>query len=190
MKILVDNGHGVETRGKRSPDGRLLEYAYTRRLAAEVVARLCAAGIAAELLVPEENDIPLTERVRRANRKHRTTDGGVVVVSLHCDAAGDGSQWHSARGWSVFVCGGASVASRELAAALAAEAEAQGLKVRRPTPSQPYWERNLYLCRHTLAPAVLVENLFQDNREDVDLLLSDEGFGRLVEVVVGAVVKW
>ena len=22
MKILIDNGHGAETRGKRSPDGR------------------------------------------------------------------------------------------------------------------------------------------------------------------------
>ena len=30
MKILIDNGHGRETAGKRSPDGRLLEWAYTR----------------------------------------------------------------------------------------------------------------------------------------------------------------
>ena len=28
MKILIDNGHGVETPGKRSPDGRFREYAY------------------------------------------------------------------------------------------------------------------------------------------------------------------
>lgn len=33
MKILIDNGHGRETPGKRSPDGRLLEYAYTRDIA-------------------------------------------------------------------------------------------------------------------------------------------------------------
>ena len=26
MKILIDNGHGIDTKGKRSPDGRLLEY--------------------------------------------------------------------------------------------------------------------------------------------------------------------
>ncbi len=29
MKILIDNGHGTETPGKCSPDGRLREYAYT-----------------------------------------------------------------------------------------------------------------------------------------------------------------
>ena len=28
--IMLDNGHGVETPGKRSPDGRLREYSYTR----------------------------------------------------------------------------------------------------------------------------------------------------------------
>ena len=28
MKVLIDNGHGIETLGKRSPDGRLREYAY------------------------------------------------------------------------------------------------------------------------------------------------------------------
>lgn len=33
MKILIDNGHGRETPGKRSPDGRLLEYAQNRLLA-------------------------------------------------------------------------------------------------------------------------------------------------------------
>ena len=33
MKILIDNGHGIQTNDKRSPDGTLLEYAYTSDLA-------------------------------------------------------------------------------------------------------------------------------------------------------------
>ena len=33
MKILIDNGHGIQTKGKRSPDGNFLEYAYTREIA-------------------------------------------------------------------------------------------------------------------------------------------------------------
>ena len=40
MKILIDNGHGSNTAGKRSPDGRLLEYAYTREIAERVVHSL------------------------------------------------------------------------------------------------------------------------------------------------------
>ena len=30
MKILIDNGHGENTPGKRSPDGKLREYLYAR----------------------------------------------------------------------------------------------------------------------------------------------------------------
>ena len=32
MKVLIDNGHGSNTPGKCSPDGRLKEYAYTREI--------------------------------------------------------------------------------------------------------------------------------------------------------------
>ena len=37
MKILIDNGHGVNTPGKCSPDGVFREYKYTREIAAAVV---------------------------------------------------------------------------------------------------------------------------------------------------------
>ena len=39
MKILIDNGHGIQTKGKRSPDGKFLEYAYTREIARQVARR-------------------------------------------------------------------------------------------------------------------------------------------------------
>ena len=68
MKILIDNGHGRETPGKRSPDGRLLEYAYTRGIAHRIVSALTDLGHDASLLVPEQEDIPLPERCRRVNQ--------------------------------------------------------------------------------------------------------------------------
>ena len=30
MKIFIDNGHGADTAGKRSPNGRFLEYKFNR----------------------------------------------------------------------------------------------------------------------------------------------------------------
>ena len=69
MKVLIDNGHGIETPGKRSPDGRFREYKYNREIARAVVEHLQLRGYDAELLVPEEEDIPLKERVRRANKR-------------------------------------------------------------------------------------------------------------------------
>ena len=37
MKILIDNGHGENTPGKRSPDGSLREYAYAREIADRIM---------------------------------------------------------------------------------------------------------------------------------------------------------
>lgn len=67
MLILLDPAHGHNTPGKRSPDGTLLEYAYTRDLANQILATLQSKGHNAQRLVPETEDIPLKERVRRAN---------------------------------------------------------------------------------------------------------------------------
>ena len=68
MKILIDNGHGIDTPGKRSPDGSLREYAYNREIAAVIVAKLKEMGFDAELLVTEIEDISLKERVARVNK--------------------------------------------------------------------------------------------------------------------------
>ena len=51
MKILIDNGHGENTPGKCSPDGRLKEWAYTREIADRVVAGLRHRGEEAERIV-------------------------------------------------------------------------------------------------------------------------------------------
>ena len=41
MKIFIDNGHGLMTAGKRSPDGKFREAFYTREIAKRgVVAEL------------------------------------------------------------------------------------------------------------------------------------------------------
>ena len=67
MKILIDNGHGLMTPGKRSPDGQFREAIYAREIAKKLQADLIDRGYDAELLTPEEDDIPLSERVRRVN---------------------------------------------------------------------------------------------------------------------------
>ena len=107
MLILIDNGHGHNTPGKRSPDGKFLEYAYNREIATRIVADLKDRGYNAQLLVPETEDIPLSERVRRINA-HCNTLGksNVILISIHVNAAGNGSQWLNATGWSCYTCKG------------------------------------------------------------------------------------
>lgn len=187
MKVLVDNGHGADTPGKRSPDGRLKEYAYAREITSRVVNALAKNGVDASLLVEEENDIPLSERVRRANMYNAK---GTVLVSIHVNAAGSGSQWMAAKGWSVFISQNAGKESKRLAGCLCGEAEKEGLRIRRQYPGVPYWVQSLAMCRDTHCPAVLTENLFQDNREEVDFLLSETGKETVTRIHVNGILDY
>lgn len=184
MKVLIDNGHGVETPGKRSPDGRLKEYIYTREIADRVVDRLKKAGIDAIRIVPEETDIPLSVRVERANRVYEESGKKAILISIHCNAMGSGAEWMPARGWSVFVGGNASLKSKRFATEMAQVALAKKVKVRQPSKEELFWTADLYICRKTNCPAVLVENFFQDNEDDVKYLLSEEGKQCVTDITV------
>lgn len=195
MKILIDNGHGIDTKGKCSPDAihgltnsplYFREYQWAREVACMVGSLLAAEGYDAELLVKEQNDISLQERVRRAN-KYRANEA--ILVSIHVNAAGNGQQWMNARGWAIYTSVGITNADK-LADCIALEAKRQftapGLKLR--LKADKYMERdqeeNFYILRNTNCPAVLVENFFQDNKEDVKYIKSDIGKATCADVVV------
>ena len=186
MKILIDNGHGVKTKGKQSPDGQFREYAYTRKVANEVYRILNEEGYDVHLITPEENDVPLSERVRRINDYGKDS----FLVSIHVDAHGNGLKWTTAHGWSAFVYTDSSVKSKELAGELHDVAKNKGLHIRYYLPNQRYWEANYYILKHSKCPAVLTENLFQTNKEDVAYLESDKGFQTIVDIHVQGIKNY
>lgn len=197
--ILIDNGHGNDTNGKRSPaepdypqGGRLLEYKYAREIASAVQSQLVSLGYDARLLVPETNDVSLTERARRANLVcAKEGSMNVILISIHCNAAGNG-QWLNARGWSAFTSRGTTRADA-IANFLYAEAERQfvGQKIRKDmSDGDPDWEEGFYILRKTVCPAVLTENFFQDNKDDVEYLLSAEGRSAIIATHVNGIVNY
>lgn len=186
LKVLIDNGHGSDTAGKRSPDGRLREYAYVREIAERVEKELHRRGVDAERIVKEMWDVSLAERCRRVNRHPA---GSTILVSIHCNAAGHG-QWMNARGWSGWVYRQCSERAKRLAGCLFDATKAQGLQVRTPSRSQKYWTAGFYILKHTACPAVLTENFFQDNREDVAFLLSEAGKAAVVRLHVEGIMKY
>ena len=189
MKVLIDNGHGSNTPGKCSPDGRLREYAYTREIAERLVMELRKNGIDAERIVKEEIDVPLAERCRRAN-EYKASEA--ILVSIHCNAAGNGSDWMSARGWEAWTSVGKTKADK-LATCLYEGAEhcLPGMNMRKDmADGDPDKESQFYILRHTNCPAVLTENLFQDNRENVEFLLSEKGNRAIVSLHVWGIMKY
>ncbi|MDE6072012.1 MAG: N-acetylmuramoyl-L-alanine amidase [Muribaculaceae bacterium] len=188
MKILVDNGHGVTTKGKRSPDGRLLEYKYTREIASEVVKRLRAEGFDAVQLVPEDADISLGERVNRINSWcDRLGTKNVCMVSIHNNAAGAG-QWMTARGWEAWTSKGQTQGDKLAdclydAAAKVLKPLIPGVKIRTDmADGDRDKESNFTILYRSKCAACLTENMFMDNREDVDWLLSACGRDAIVRL--------
>lgn len=187
--VIIDNGHGAGTPGKSSPDGQLKEWQWTRRIAEMLSQALSAQGIGNKRLVSEDRDITLRERCRRTNilaRRHP----GAILVSLHSNAVGSGGKWKSASGWSVFVATNASAASRRLAKALAARASEAAILGNRATPPEGYCTANLAICRDTICPAVLTENMFHDNRDDVRFMTSDAGMATIIEVHLRGILDY
>lgn len=190
MKILIDNGHGSNTSGKRSPDGKLREYAYTREIAQMLVDKLNANGYDAQRITPETQDVSLTERCRRANKicdKYGAKN--CVLVSIHLDAS-PGSGWQKARGFSVRVSNNASQNSKRLARILTETAIELRLMGNRSIPAEKYWVQNLAICRDVACPAVLTENLFMTSKEDVEYLLSQEGKNAVMLLHYYALMKY
>ena len=193
MKIFIDNGHGLMTAGKRSPDGLFREPFYNREIARRVVSDLRDRGLDAELLVPEDDDISLAERVRRVNTAcFLLGKRNVILVSIHVNAAGNGSKWLNATGWSVYTCKG-QTESDKLAECLcqAAIKNFPGHRIRADmSDGDMDWEEGFYILRKSLCVAVLTENFFMDSISDLEYLQSRAGKQAVVDTHVEGIVEY
>lgn len=195
MKILIDNGHGINTPGKSSPDGRLKEYEWTRDIAGRLEAKLRTKNFDVDRIVPETNDISITMRCNRVNAICKQVGTkNVVLVSIHNNAAGNGS-WGTAKGFSVFVSKNASSNSKKLASIFTDEAIARNMIGNRSVPADKYWtwswtKADIGILKGTACPAVLTENGFMDNKEECDYLLSEQGKQAFVDLHVAAIEKY
>ena len=191
MKILIDNGHGVDTPGKRSPDETLLEYEWNREVANMICDLLQAEGYDAELLVPERKDISLAERCKKANKFLKNSS---ILVSIHVNASSGSGRWGRARGWSVFTTKGITAADR-LAECIWNSANrtfTSPLTVRSYSTSKlgHDFEEEFYILLHSYCPAVLIENFFMDNKEDCEYLKTANGKATCAEVAVDGIKEY
>lgn len=203
--IVLGTAHLESTSGKRSPDGRLREAVYSREIVEDVEAMLTGYGynVAVDYRNMREDESmramsktmnqtnrELMYRVKQVNAICEKFPDRTLYVSIHVDAIGADGKWHDANGWSVRVSPKASNNSKVLANLLYDAAGKHGLNVRKPSNTQKYWVQNLYVLNKTSCPAVLTENLFQDNRKDVDFLLSDMGRHHIARLHVEGIISY
>lgn len=186
-RILLSPGHGKNTAGKRSPDSSLFEWEFNRRLVEKIASMLDKEGIEYILLDMGEEDIPLSKRAAEANAYGKNC----LYVSVHGNAAGCG-KWMNARGWCCYTSKGETKAD-PIAEIFCKEAEkllpSVGCKVRKYSAKKYSWEENFTVLVKTLMPAILTENLFYDNHEDLKVMQSEEGLEVLAQIHVNGIKR-
>lgn len=193
--VILDNGHGTRyyTKGKRSPDGRLYEGEWARAFVIKLSKLLNFNGIKTHILVPEDNDITLKNRVSRVNTitsNFKKLGYTVFLVSVHINAAKSDGKYHDANGFTVWVSNNCSADSKNLASKYSKNAKKLKLEGNRYIPPVGYFTSNFYILKYTTCPAVLCEDMFMDNLKDEEFLLSDDGVDKLLNLHVNAILEF
>ena len=193
MKIFIDNGHGQFTPGKCSPDGQLREAFFNREIARRIVLDLQDRGYDAELLVPEDDVISLKARCRRVNNwcmLHGKQNA--ILVSIHVNAYGNGSEWTQPHGWSIYTSKGKTAADA-LATCIfeAAKKYLPDMQMRTDnSDGDPDFEEAFYILRNSLCPAVLSENGFMTNEQECRWLQTEPAIESIAMTHVDGIVNY
>lgn len=184
LTIILDNGHGINTKGKRSPvfeDGRqLLEYEFNRNIVKKVMNKIATmANVRSINMCYEEEDISLKERCKRANQIFPGVEK--IFVSIHGNAYGDMIKFNKPSGIESYYYY-PSKKGYELATIF-----------QKHLVNETSWKNRgvkgagFYVLKHTNMPAVLLECGFYTNKEECEKMLSDEWQDKIANAIVEAI---
>ena len=185
FKIALDAGHGMNTPGKRClktiDKNETREWFLNDRICDKVQKKLSAYDGYSLIRVDDTTgaiDIELGERVRQANNFDAE-----FYLSVHHNAGIDGGK------------GGGIVSITFIKSSETSDKYSKiiydeliketGLKGNRETPLA---KQNLYVCRETKMPSVLVELGFMDSITDVPIILSEDYAEKASNALVNALV--
>lgn len=188
---ILDAGHGGLKVGRYTtapakmfvfPDGlTIYEGVINRQIAKLVWKKLEELKIDFKIIYHEAEDLSLSLRVKRADAIY-ANDKRAIFLSIHSNAGG-GS------GFEIFTSPGQTKSDK--VANIFCEVYQKWF------PSFPFRkdisdgdadkEGPYYVLRKTDCPALLVENLFFDNRNEANYLLSGEGQLKIASCIVDAI---
>lgn len=190
---MLDRGHGQETPGKRSPDSSLIEWQYCDEIAKRIQKELLIYGWDTRLVCEDSKDVSLSKRASIVNEvcdKYGVKN--VILISIHCNAASDDGKWHNGKGWECWTTLGQTNSDK-----LASELYKASKYYLPNTQLRVDWtdgdedkEKNFTLLYKTKCPAVITENLFMDNKNECDFLLSEIGKQTIVDLHIDGILKY
>lgn len=190
MIVLLDNGHGglingiYQTPGKRSPvwkdNSILYEGEFNRAIVNGTIEQLTSLKIRYVNIAPEYTDVPLAERVKRANAYPLDS----FYLSVHSNAGGGlGSEIYTTKGNS----------KSDSIATIFGDIFKQVFpekKLRTDyTDGDLDKEASFYVLRNTKMPAILTENFFMDNEDECkNILMTRAGRERIIDYHIKSIV--
>lgn len=186
LTIILDDAHGSNVAGKGSPDGRHREWKWSQRWTGVIKHMSEDLGFRVVLSAPEDTEPGLLTRKERMNN----IAGPALMFSLHNNAAGMGTQWMNAHGFSVWTTRGVTKSDKC--------ADIIFNQLRKFLPDIPYrhdmtdndhdYESNFTVLT-SKHPSVLLEYLFQDNKEDLLLIENDELSLKMVQAIIQSFIE-
>ncbi|WP_056832567.1 N-acetylmuramoyl-L-alanine amidase [Psychrobacillus sp. FJAT-21963] len=178
LKIMLDAGHGPETLGKRTPDGKMKEFEFNNAVVGFLKDELKNCGVIVLVSHPGNLDIPLYERTTLANKLEVD-----AFISIHANAFG--STWNNTSGIETFTYSKASAQSKLLAKSIQdalcsiTKGKNRGVK-----------QADFAVLRDTKMPAVLVECGFMTNKIEAALLQSRTYRILCAKAIAFAILRW
>lgn len=177
--VVVDDGHGWKTAGKRSTDGSLRENEFNSSVEDKLTLFLDACGIEYYSLASgweDENLIKRSTLERNIYNDAKARSKKTIGVSIHADAFDD----PAAHGFGVYYYGRGSKIkkdgkklSRHIADAII-DSDLKNGHVVRPRHDNGISSANFHMLRETKGIWVLLENAFMTNESDLAYLKRDD----------------
>jgi N-acetylmuramoyl-L-alanine amidase len=166
--IALDDGHGMETSGKRTPHipelGRFVhENEFNKAVVGYLDTELRRCGFRTLLVAPTDADTPLSTRINLANAQKVD-----AYISIHYNALDGKFDGNDPEGSSIHIyTGQTNKESGKLAQAIA-----KYLKGGTPQKFRGIIENDFAVLRETNMIAILSENGFMDNKREALLMVN------------------
>lgn len=165
--VAIDDGHGMETAGKRSPvldNGIVMrENEFNRTVSDYLETELKRCGFDTLMVAPTDADTPLSTRVSTANNAKAD-----IYVSIHANAYDGTFEGHNPEGLELFYHTG-SINGKKLAEEVYTQLLQGTPQISRGLKSG----NHLQVINSTKMPAILIEAGFMDNPREIKLLMDD-----------------
>lgn len=168
----MDPAHGENVKGKCSPDGVHKEYLWSRQQCNLLSQLLQSEGYEVHLTTTALKEPGLSKRKLEANEI--PTKNVKLLISLHNNAAGSDSKWYKATGTEIFTSKGrtqSDIFSSIMYTQFKRDFPTMKLRYGGVDPMDNDKDENFTVLMGNYN-AMLIEWLFQDSKDDIELLLN------------------